>query len=513
VSGRVISFINEEWRSFIMTLEKDKSPGRHFSVSRRTVLKGSAALGLAGVVSAPFVNRLQAAESHPLAGKHIDMNILGIAGWLPSSLGQKMSPLFSDYVKQKYGYTVSFGFAEAPFSDLFQKAATSLATRSQEFNIIVSDSQWLGALAKPGWILKLNDIIAKNKELQIQWYSKTVVDTYMVYPDGSKDYWGLPQEGDVLVLYVRKDKLEDPNEQKAFQQKYNMKLPQTFGDFENLTMDEYKNIVEFFTRPQDNFWGMASQYSRVYDYCTCSLYPFMWSRGGEIWNSKTGQVEGILNSEINAKALEEYKGMLKYQPPGALNFGIGEVVDMFTQGKVFSAFQWAAVGLSMITDQNKDKVMVVPPPKFGKGSDAKRIYTMGGQPWVINAFNDDVKMRVAVDFMNWWYLPETTLEFSKRGGNPCDKETLTRPDFDDIHPWNKAYKYMLQPGRARDFWHNPGYSAMLSLQQEGFTSYMTGATKSAMQALDYIACGQQQILFENGTAKTQPSDKCSSVSL
>lgn len=96
-------------------------------------------------------------EPHPLAGKKIDMNILGIAGWLPSSLGVKMSPLFADYVKQRYGYDVSFGFAEAPFSDLFQKAATSLATKSQEYNIIISDSQWLGALAKPGWILKLND--------------------------------------------------------------------------------------------------------------------------------------------------------------------------------------------------------------------------------------------------------------------------------------------------------------------------------------------------------------------
>ena len=94
--------------------------------------------------------RLFAKESHPLAGKKINMNILGIAGWLPSSLGVKMSPLFNEYVKDRYGYEVSFGFAEAPFSDLFQKAATSLATRSQEYNIIISDSQWLGAGSKGG---------------------------------------------------------------------------------------------------------------------------------------------------------------------------------------------------------------------------------------------------------------------------------------------------------------------------------------------------------------------------
>ncbi len=219
-------------------------------------------------------------EAHPLAGKKIDMNILGIAGWLPSSLGVKMSPLFADYVKQRYGYDVTFGFAEAPFSDLFQKAATSLATKSQEYNIIISDSQWLGALAKPGWILKLNDIIAKNKGLQLDWYSQTVIDTYMRYPDGSQDIWGLPQEGDTKALYVRKDLVEDPKEQQAFQAKYNMKLPSTFEDYENLNADDYEKVMEFFTRPDKGLWGAAWQYSRVYDFCTCPLFSIMWSSGG-----------------------------------------------------------------------------------------------------------------------------------------------------------------------------------------------------------------------------------------
>ncbi len=496
-----------------MRNSKDVSGRSGVVVPRRTVLKGAGAAGLSTVFGAPFVNRLRAMEPHPLAGKKIDMNILGIAGWLPSSLGVKMSPLFADYVKQRYGYDVSFGFAEAPFSDLFQKAATSLATKSQEYNIIISDSQWLGALAKPGWILKLNDVISQNKGLQIPWFSQTVIDTYMRYPDGSSDIWGLPQEGDTVALYVRKDLVEDPKEQEAFQAKYNMKLPSTFEDYENLNADDYEKVMEFFTRPDKGLWGGAWQYSRVYDFCTCPLFSVMWSSGGQIWDPKTGQVEGVLNTEGNAKAMERYKSWLKYMPPGATNYGIAEEIDVFTQGKVATCAQWAAVGLAMINDQNKDKVLVVPPPKFGAKGSEKRIYCMGGQPWVINAYNDEQKMRVAIDFMNWWYLPETSLEYAKRGGNPCDKATMGSPDFVKINPWNRAYQFMLQPGTSQDFWHDPKYSEMLALQQEGFTSYMTGQSKSAQGVLDYIACGQQQILFEEGTAKTQPSDKCSNVSL
>lgn len=493
--------------------ESGKGVSNPGSMPRRDVLRGAAALGTAGLVAAPFYNTLKAQVAHPLAGRRIDMNILGIAGWLPSSLGVRMSPLFAAFAKERYGYDVSFGFAEAPFSDLFQKAATSLATRSQEFNIIISDSQWLGALAQPGWILKLNDVIAQNPNLQVQWYSQTVVDTYMTYPDGSADIYGLPQEGDTIALFLRKDMLQNPAEQQAFQAKYNMKLPQTFEDFENLTMTDYEKVAEFFTRPQQEMWGTAMQYSQVYDFCTCYLYPFMWSQGGEVWNPKTAQVEGILNSEINARAMEQMKAWLKYQPPGAVNYGIAEQIDVFTQGKVFSAFQWAAVGLAMITPETRDRVMVVPPPKHGTGASANRIYTMGGQPWVINAYNDAARMRVAIDFMNWWYQPDTTLEFAKRGGNPADRATLSRPDFDSINPWNRAYKFMLEPGRSRDFWHHPKYAEMLALQQEGFTSFMTGQTASAMQALNYIACGQQQILHDAGTAATAPSRTCRGISL
>ena len=110
-----------------MTVFKSPGSGSKFVLPRRSLLKGGAALGMSTALGAPFINRLFAAEEHPLAGQSIEMNILGIAGWVPSSLGVKMSPLFADFVKEKYGYNVSFAFAEAPFSDLFQKAATSLA--------------------------------------------------------------------------------------------------------------------------------------------------------------------------------------------------------------------------------------------------------------------------------------------------------------------------------------------------------------------------------------------------
>lgn len=482
--------------------------------SRRTVLAtASAAAGVAaGSLAFPRLARAQS-EEHPLNGQSIQMAVLGIAGWLPSRLGVDMSPLFAQYAKERYGYDVSFSYSDAPFSALFQQAATSLATRSAEYNIIVSDSQWLGALAAPGWIVQLDDIIAENPDLDVDWYSDIVRDTYQIYPDGSGQRWGLPQEGDTIALFLRKDMLDDPNEQQAFRQRHNKELPRTFEAYENMTMTEFRQVAEFFNRPDTGMSGTAMQYSREYDFISCQLFSFMFSRGGDIWDPKTGQVEGILNTRLNAESMEQMKSWLPTMPEGALNYGIAEVIDAFAQGKVFSAFQWAAVGLAMITDELQGKVLVVPPPVHEGPNGRGRLYAMGGQPWVLNAFNDEAQTRVAVDFMRWWYQPDVQLEFARRGGNPCGAATLNRPDFDGINPWNRAYKFMLSQGRSRDFWHHPSYAQMLAVQQEAFTSYMTGQTDDPMRALTFAACQQQQILYDAGTAEEAPSDACSGVSL
>jgi len=455
-----------------------------------------------------------AAADHPLKGQKIEMSILGIGGWVPSRLGVDMSPLFAEYAKKNYGYDVTFTFQEAPFSDLFQKANASLLTKSQEYNIIISDSQWLGAFAEEKAIVNISDLIKTNPEFDVKWVSPVVADAYQVYPDGSGIKWGLPEEGDVVVLYVRQDMFSDPKNIADYKAKYNADLPQTFEDWEKVDMDTFKNISEFFTRKDQGLYGTAYQYSKVYDFMTMFLYPFMFSTGGDIWDPKDGKIFGILNSDINAKAMEANREMLKYQPEGALQYDIAAIVDAFTQGKVATAFQWAAEGSAMIPDALKGKVLVVPPPAFKQADGSlKRVYSVGGQPWVINAYNDDAHMRVALDFLKWWYLPETQLEYAKRGGNPTDAATVNAAGFEDIQPWFKAYKYMMTSEHTRDFWHEPTYSTMLSTQQEGFTAYASGQVNDAKNTLDWIACEQQKIQFEAGRTKIEPDASCKNIKL
>lgn len=509
-------------------------------LSRRTLLKGMAGTAAASVLAAcapgmdtaapttapaatdgdaPVVetgndNPLAGSNSSNMQGKSLTMSLAVLAGWPPSQLPIELFPKFAEHAKEKFGYDVSVTKTEAPFASLFQKVAPTLAAGSQDFNLIISDSQWLGALAEPRWIISAEEIYALNPELDIKPYSSLVPNTYQVYPDGSGKRWGFPQMPDTQGVFLRKDFLEDPDEQAAFKEKYGRDLPTTYEEFADMTIEEYEDVFDHFTRPDEDFYGTAMMYGKEYDSFSMAYHPYIYANGGDIWDPKTGDIAGILNTPENATALEYFVSLQKYQPPGASEFGIGTMIDLFTQQKVFSAFQWLAVGLFMIPPELEGKVLAVPHPKFKFPDGSKQVIgAMGGQPWVVNAFNDDDHMRVCVDFLKWWYTDETQAEFIANGGLPWSKAGVNAPGFEDSSPYSRAFKEMLGEGKSRDAWHLPEYARLLAIQQEAYNAYAAGQVDDPMHVLNYIAGRQQEVLFEKGRTATPVPDDLVGITL
>ena len=58
--------------------------------------------------------------------------------------------------------------------------------------------------------------------------------------------------------------------------------------------------------------------------------------------------------------------------------------------------------------------------------------------------------------------------------------------------------------RSSDFWHDAKYSEMLSDQQQAFTGYYTGQLKDPLAALQWVACQQQKILYDEGPPRRRP---------
>lgn len=475
---------------------------------------GQAASG--GEAAAPAAgNPLMGTQGDEMKGKSLELSLAVIAGWPPSQLAIELFPDFAAMAKEKYGYDVTVRKTEAGFDALFQKVAPTLASKSQEFNLIVSDSQWLGALSEPGWIIKADDVYAVVPELDIEPYSNLVKNTYQVYPDGSGIRWGFPQMPDTQGIFLRLDMLQDSANQAAYKEKTGKDLPTDAAGFENWTVQDYEPLFEVMHKPDAGVAGTAIMQSKTYDFFSCAFHPYVYATGGDIWDPATGNVVGVLNTDANAKQLEYFKSLQKYQAAGSENYGIGEMIELFTTGKVFSAFQWLAVGLFMIPEDLKGKVLALPHPKFtfpdGK---VDVIGAMGGQPWVINSFNDEDHMRACIDFLKWWYTDETQGKFLKGGGLPWSKKGMENPNFEGEPPiYFEPFKYMLGEGKSRDFWHLPEYAELLAIQQEAYSAYAAGQVTDAKKVLDYIAAKQQAILFEKGRTTTPVPDELKDVTL
>ena len=138
------------------------------------------------------------------------------------------------------------------------------------------------------------------------------------------------------VTFIGKIFLKIPKEMKAFQEKYGYALapPKTYS--------QLRDIAEFFTRPDQDLYGIATWYSKSYDGITMGFQQVMWSFGASYGDADTYKVNGHINNQDAVKALEFYTDLLQFAPPDAPNYYWMETLDAYLSGKVAMAMNYFA---------------------------------------------------------------------------------------------------------------------------------------------------------------------------
>jgi multiple sugar transport system substrate-binding protein len=160
------------------------------------------------------------------------------AEWDPANYLQELA---NEYEK-KTGVKVTVETVNWP--DFQNKAFTEFNAHDDAYDLVVGDSQWLGAGATEGHYVELSDLV---KELDLtKVMTPASMTYYSEYPQGSSRYWAVPLEADAIGWAYRKDWFEDPSEMKAFKEKYDYDLapPKTWK--------ELRDIAQFFYRPHAN---------------------------------------------------------------------------------------------------------------------------------------------------------------------------------------------------------------------------------------------------------------------
>lgn len=441
------------------------------------------ALALAGVAVCAL------AAAAPTYAKDIVLK-MAVPDWPPTRI---MQDLANEKYKAKSGNSVKLEADFIPWGVYYERLAASLTSGEKKYQMAVSDSQWLGAFVEGGYYMKINQFIDNDPEWQAIFKDlhPNLVAAYSTYPHKSGNYYGFPQMPDVLVTYYRNDLFCDAGEQAAFQAKYSKKLPCTGEEMDDLDWTTFGQVGEFFMRKKgdklagqtldDDFYGIAYQAGKDYDFAIMQVNGFIWQSGADIWDetkAPQGQAEGIVNSPKAIKALEQYLSYIKYMPPvvktGTMD--IFKTDELFREGKVALNVNWIGFAESAIapaTSKVAGKIAFAQPPGI-RGSDGKivRWQNIGGQPFVLTTWNSDEVTQESLAFCKWWLSDEVQTEYARRGGQSGLKSVYTKPDYNTFRPWNRAWAPSLD--WQKDVWHVPDFYELLVNSQEEYVKAITG---------------------------------------
>jgi len=472
----------------------------HWTKLRATALAGALATALGGAFGGAAV------------AEDITIN-MAAPDWPPTRI---MQDLANKEYKAKSGNNVKVVLDFIPWPDYYTRLAASLTSGEKKYNMAVSDSQWLGAFVEGGYYRKINEIVDKDPELQAIFKDlhPNLVAAYSTYPHKSANYYGFPQMPDVLVTYYRKDLFCNADEQKAFQEKMGYKLPCTPEEMNEVDWKMWEDFGKFFRRAKgdklagqtldDDFYGIAYQAGKGYDFSSMQINGFIWQYGGNIWDetqAPKGKAVGVVNSDTAVKAFEHYLSLLQYAPPVAKTgtMDIFKTDELFREGKLAAHIEWIGFAETTI---NKDMSKVADKTDFArmpglKGSDGKLIRwsNIGGQPFVLTTWTTDAQIKEAVEFVKWWLSPEIQHQFAAGGGQSAIKAVYEDPKYVTYRPWNRAWAPQLD--WQKDVWHVPQFFELLTQQQDQFDLAITGK-QDAKTTLDNIAKFQQNLLTEAG---------------
>ncbi|MBD3183028.1 extracellular solute-binding protein [Candidatus Poribacteria bacterium] len=378
-----------------------------------------------------------------------------------------------------------------PWGQFETKVFTAFAAKSDTYDIVIGDSQWLGRGAEGGHYVELTE-----------WMKTTGLDKSMSpkalkylgeYPKESGKYYAVPAETDCNGFAYRRDLFEDPKEMEDFKEKYgyDLAVPETYT--------QMKNIAEFFHRPdaEPPLYGIAMWLGKDYDAITMGFQQVMWSFGGSYGDPKTYKVDGILNSDEGVKALEFYVDLAKFTPPGSENYYWNECLTAFQQGKVSMAMDFFAFFPGLLAEDKSPYAdstgFFAAPGQVGEDGEFRRYISMGGQGMSISSYSKNKE--AAKQFINWFCKPKNQLKWAKLGGLAASSQVLESEEFLKMNPFNPAFVESLK--YVRDFWAVPEYAELLQRCQTNWNAAVTGQM-TAKEAMDKLAKEHEEIFRNAG---------------
>jgi multiple sugar transport system substrate-binding protein len=439
---------------------------------------GAAAPTTGGVTGSSAEAAVEAAKQY--AG--VTLNVTWEAGL------QAQDPLLFSGPKWEELTGIKINVIEVPFTDLYSKAVAEHLAGTGAYDVISYSPAWTGDLADAGVLEPLDGYID-------QYMNKADLDdilpTYRGLMTWKGATYGLFDDGDVFVMYYRKDWFEDPANQEEFQAQFGHELVVP------TTWQEWDEACQFFTEKfqAEGAYGCAIQRAEGQAYLW--FMDHFRANGGRFFDEDMG---ATINDEIGVQTLTEMVNANKNMPAGIEKWGFIEILSAWMDGKLGMIITWPPIGrwsagygsdaeqLSWVpASQVVDKVGYAIPP--------------GGHPELAGGFNlgvssDSQNKEAAYLFIQWLQSPEISLERVKLQyalRDPYRESHFADEGYQNLWPNAAEYLDVLRQG-AEVGVHDLGIPGAREYEQaldRAITAAYAGADPKA--ALDRAAAEWDEI--------------------
>ena len=395
---------------------------------------------------------------------------LGWAAWDPANALQELTKEFT----AETGIDVNFEFV--PWPNFADRMLNELNNKGKTFDLLIGDSQWIGAGAVYGHYVKLNDFFDKEG-ISMNDFSPATVYAYSTWPKGSENYYALPAMGDALAWAYRKDWFDRPELKSEFKKKhgYDLGVPASW--------DQLYDMCTFFQGREidgQKRYGAAINTERVSEGITMGVTAAMYAWGMEYENpNKPYDMEGYFNSPQAVEAVEFYRKLYEdCAPPGHSDAYMVANLDAYKSGQVAFQMNWYAFWPGVSKEDSDGRVSGF----FANPKQNVAAATLGGQGISVVKYSD--KQDLALEYIKWFARPDVQQIWWDLGGYSCHNDVLNSPSF----PTSTVYAqgFLDSMGIVKDFWQEPTFVELMLPMQEAIHDYVVNGKGTAKGALDKI---------------------------
>jgi len=240
-----------------------------------------------------------------------------------------------DAFAEATGADVTFERDHRPLPEIYEDLVTTGAVADGRYDLFLCLSDWLPAAVEADLLAPLAARLAADPPADWPDGWAESVRGLLTYDDA---VYGVPYHDGPEIFHYREDCFESVAEQRAFREAYGrpLSVPRTWAEF--------LEVAEFFTRPEEDFWGTVvaakpDGHNDVYDFCIQ-----LWSRGGRLLDD-----DGVpaFDSDAGLAALEFYHDLIhehRVVPPESLSMESVEAGQCYADGKAAMMWNWSGFG-------------------------------------------------------------------------------------------------------------------------------------------------------------------------